>query len=560
MARYRNYGQEDDTPLEITQGSDDTFIGVNMRLSPNNLPPSICALGINKRFNKGQAETRKGLLELAPQNIGATILGSCIFSDPNGYESIVVATSTACYSIMDGEIPSIVTLPSGTTLTGDIFLVQAFDVVLLFRGETATVLQWNGSANGNFAEVTKTASGTGTLVIPGGVFATSFANRLFVPYTLGQRRDSILVSDILDYTRYVPQINQFRINFGTSDDIKAITPFGLTTLIIFKGTSISYLRNVYGDLSTVYAAELTREVGLVAQKAVAQIGSFLWFLGNNGVYRMTVTLGDDKIVLDPIMKSYAMQPFFNQVNWKNASSALMAVDTERLYIVVPWGSGATTNNTIAVYNHITEQWEGYDTFQPSVDCQGILRLSYLGKHELWWIDSGGRILILNKGFGEDFWNSTHYGINDEIRTRAYYSSSSERRAFTRFGAVISSWSPTYTVTTYTDVESELQIQRTAIVPSRTRYSIFGKADYVLTNANDDHDDPFRGDYRVLPTDNFQVKSGALLEEESQNIIRGQVMSHGQYIQIGITNTNGSLALLGASIDAHEADRQTMTLN
>lgn len=560
MPRYRKYGEEDDLPLNDQQDSDSVFVGVNMRLSANNLPPSIVSLAVNKRFNKGQVQTRKGILELSPQNIGAPVLGSCVFSDPNGYESIIVATASTCYSIRDGNVKTAISLPSGTTLSGTIYLVQAFDQVLLFRGETATVLQWNGTPGGSFAEITQSVSGTGTLTIPGSTFATAFANRLFVPYTQGQRMDSVLVSDILDYTRYVAQINQFRINFGTSDDIVSISPFGLTTLVFFKGRSISYLRNVSGDLSTTVAAEITREVGLVAQKAVAQIGSYLWFLGNNGVYRMTVVDGDDKIVLDPVTISYAMQPFFDKVNWRNASIALMAVDAERLYVVVPWGSGATTNNAIAVYNHITEQWEGYDTFAPSVDCQSLRRLTYLGKYELWWIDRSGRVLILNKGLGEDYWNATNYAIADEVRTRGYFSSASDRRAFTRFGVTISTWNPTYTITTYTDTDESSQTAVTAQSPSRTAYSTFGTAAYVLTNTNDDHDNVFRGDYRVLPSDNFRVKSGALLEEESQNVVRGLARSRGQYVQIGITNTTGSLSLLGASIDAREADRQTFTFN
>lgn len=560
MPRYRKYGEEDDVPLPDDQNGDQTFVGVNMRLSANNLPPSIVSLAVNKRFNKGAAQTRKGLIELAPQYIGATVLGSCVFSNPSGYETIIVATASACYSIRDGATPNTISLPSGTTLSGTIYLVQAFDVVLLFRGEGLSVLQWDGTPNGSFAEIDQTASGTGTLPIPGSAFATSFANRLFVPYTLGQRRDSILVSDILDYTRYVAQINQFRINFGTSDDIEAVAPFGLTTLVIFKTQSISYLRNVYGDLSSVYAAELTREIGLVSTKAIAQIGSYLWFLGRNGVYRMTVTAGDDKIVLDPVTMSYAMQPFFDGVNWQYSNLALMAVDSERLYVVVPWGSGVTKNNAIAVYNHVTEQWEGYDTFSPSVDCQGLLRLSYLGKSELWWIDRSGRVLVMNKNLGEDYWNSTNYAIADEVRTRAYYSSPSDRRAFTRFGAVISTWNPNYTVTTCTDTDGEANVALSSQVPSRTAYSIFGRSAYVLTNVNDNHDTAFRGDYRVLPSDTFQVKSGAQLEEESQLIIRGLARSHGQYVQIGITNASGSVSLLGTSIDAREADRQTMSFN
>ena len=421
------------------------------------------------------------------------------------------------------------------------------------------MLKWSGVPGEAFVAITQTSSGTGTLTIPGANFATSFANRLFVPYALGQRIDSILVSDILDYTRYVPQINQFRINFGTSDDIVAISPFGLTTLVIFKGASISYLRNVYGDLSNVAAAELTREKGLVAPKAIAQVGSFLWFLSRTGVYRMTVTPGDDKIVLDPLTLSYVMQPFFDQVNWANISQAVMSADSERVYISLPFGSGATTNNAVAVYNHLTEQWEGYDTFTPSVDCQSLLRLSYLGKYETWWIDRSGRILITGVNFGQDRWNATDYGISDEVITRGYYTSPSDRRSFRYLGVILSTFNPTYTITAYTDrTQSDVVISATS--PSRTQYSIFSKATYTLTNTNDDHDAVFRGDYRVLVSDNFHVKTGALIELTADVIERGIIRTGGHTVQIGIANTGGYVSLMGASVEARESDRQVTIFN
>ena len=561
VPRYSRYGELDSPPLDPRAGSDSTFVGVNMRLSPNDLPPSIVALAVNKRFIKGEAQTRSGILELAPQNVGATVLGAAIFSDPNGYESIIVATASACYSIRDGGLPSTITLPSGTTLSGVVSMVQAFDQVLLFWGETNSVLQWDGTPGGAFEVVPQSGSGTGTLPIPGSVFAATFANRLFVPYTQGQRMDSILVSDILDYTRYVPQINQFRINFGTSDDIIGITPFGLTTLVIFKTASISYLRNVSGDLSSVVAAQLTKEVGLVATKAVAQIGSYLWFLGNNGVYRMTVTLGDDKIVLDPIPVSYIMQPFFNGVNWRSISSATMAVDQERLYICLPWGgSTVTKNNAVAVYNHITAQWEGYDTFAPDINCNSLLPLAYLGKRETWWVDASGRIGIFNKGLGEDFWAATNYAISDQLTTRAYYSIGTDRRAFSRIGVQLATFNPSFSVSTLTDDTDDTISVVASEVPSRTAYSMFGVAAYVLTNAGNDHDNAYRGDYRVLPSDSFQPRSGAQVELPSRILFRGLARSHGQYLQIDVQNTLGYCSVVSASVDAADADRETHQFN
>ena len=105
-------------------------------------------------------------------------------------------------------------------------------------------------------------------MIPNASDATVFNNRLFVPVN----RDEIVVSDILDYTRYSEATSRFRINSGTDDKIVRIYPWNQTTLIVFKDQSIYLLSNVFGDLRDLRADVLTREVGLVSRDGVIGVG------------------------------------------------------------------------------------------------------------------------------------------------------------------------------------------------------------------------------------------------------------------------------------------------
>lgn len=556
MSRYRNNGPRDTESLPDGEGEDGIFIGVNMRVSPEKLPEGMLAKAVNKRLQAGRADTRRGLLELAPQEIGAAALGACVFSNPSGSEGLAVATASVVYIIRDGGPPLEVALPDGVTLTGDIWLEQAFDYLILFRGEELTPLEWNGEPAGMFEEVSQAPDGTGTLPIPGADRATAFLNRLFVPYREGNRRDSVLVSDDLDYTNYVAQLSQFRINFGTSDDIVQLRPFGRATLVCFKGSSIAYWTNLQGDMTDAIAAEITRENGLTAPRAVAQIGGELWFLGRGGVYKV-VPGADDKLLMGEETVSAAMQPFFDQVNWRAAGNSLMAVDEERLYVVVPYGQGMTRNNAVAVYNHTTGQWEGYDTFAPSVDCLALLETNYLGRRRLWWVDRSGRVAIMNQDLGADWWDGEHHDIADEMVTRGYYGKRRGRKRFSRVEVVVSTWRPSLSITAGTDGPGEETAVVSDLTTSRTTYATL-KAPYTATNTNDDHGDPYRGDYSVQGSDNLLPKSGFLPEQHAEQMLRRRVLARGDYLQVTIANAEGSCRVRRVAVEAIEADHKTQT--
>lgn len=553
LDRHRTYGPRDTAPLaDDDAGGDVAFIGADMKTDPGLLPPGICSAAVNKIFIGGEARTRGGLLELINQNIGVTVLGAALFSDPDGYEGILGATATGVAIVRDGTpVQTVVS----DNLLADVTLVQCFDRVLMFRGENLTPLEWDGNTASEFVAIAQTGSGSGTEAIPNASFAVAMANRLFVPRRIGNRLDCIAVSDSLDYTRYVAQLATFRINFGTSDDMVQLKPYGSSTLIVFKAASVAYLTGVKGDLSSVAAGEASREVGLVARNAVTQVGSEVWFLGPRGVCRILPTGTDeDRFIVADQPVSWPMQPFFDRVNWGAASIACSAIDDERYYLAVPLDS-ATRNNAVVVYNFITKVWEGYHTFSPTVDLRYWIKTSFQGQRTMFVLDRTGRTVLYGKQLGSDDFADAQAAIADTMTSRGYHRSSSRRR-FLRWQAQVATWRPTLTVSTATDGVNETRTALNGFTTSRTAFSAGETSTYDLTNSADNHDAAYREDYSILPSDNLIPRSGATPELHAGRTYRGTTQQHGHYLTVTIANSTGSCRVTGAAVEAADSQRGT----
>jgi hypothetical protein len=149
--RYAKYDPADE-PAEMA--GDSAFQGVNLKLSPNQLPTGILADGRNVRCRTGAVLPRKGLARLnwlnrpiAGPGSNRTILGwdrptGCgVFRDPNGIESVYVATAAGVYRCVEGNWPAIEEIPAGHVANaGTPVFEQAFDRLLLCRGSRWPVL------------------------------------------------------------------------------------------------------------------------------------------------------------------------------------------------------------------------------------------------------------------------------------------------------------------------------------------------------------------------------------------------------------------------------------
>jgi hypothetical protein len=262
-----------------------------------------------------------------------TIYGMGVFKDPTTLrELLIVATAGGVYYTSPNNIPYPIQLPSGVTLSAPVTFTQAFDKFIMHRGKALTAL-YISNARTSWSELTQSVLDNpidGTDTIPNGERSLFFQNRLFIPC----RNDEIAVSDFNDISRYVPTLQEFRVNQGSADKLVAITKFNDQTIIAFKEQSVYAINNVYGDLSALQLDQLSDRFGLVSAKTVAQVGNDLWFLTQIGVMSIRQT-EQNKLQGVVLPVSEAVQPLIERINWKYASGSVAAYADNKYYLAVP---------------------------------------------------------------------------------------------------------------------------------------------------------------------------------------------------------------------------------
>src|SRR5262245_2958596 len=96
MNRWGTYGQKDS---QWKPDGDPMFLGINMQLDRASLPPGYLARAENKRLRDGVAATRPGTTWAPDFNplFNNRLLGSHIYSNPNGDEVMLVAEASASF-------------------------------------------------------------------------------------------------------------------------------------------------------------------------------------------------------------------------------------------------------------------------------------------------------------------------------------------------------------------------------------------------------------------------------------------------------------------------------
>ena len=335
MPRYNTYQDLDEQPVGA---GDQGFRGVNMRMSPERLEPGILSEAINCRFFSGIVETRRGAAFLpwchkitfgVAEPWGRTYgIGS--YRDPrSGRHFQITAADGNIYGAFENNGQFLIPLPVGVTILTPVTFEQCFNVLIMFRGKDLAPLVMDDIDFG-FHTIVQTVDGDGTSAIPNAERGAFFSNRLIIPFG----NDEVAVSDILDYTRYVPTLSTFRINQGSIDKLVSVVKFNDTTLVAFKAHSIFAILNVVGDLSTTQLDEITAEYGLIAPRSTVHVGNDLWFLSQFGVMSLKQT-EQNKLqgVTKPI--SDEMDPVFKRLNWRYAYNAVACYNDNKFYIAIP---------------------------------------------------------------------------------------------------------------------------------------------------------------------------------------------------------------------------------
>lgn len=556
MSRYRLYGQGDERPSVL---GDTQFTGVNEKLSRELLPPGTAARAINKRMRKGAAETRLGTITPAGPNVidFTAVRGSGVYSNPNGLESLMIATPNMVWRISDGSTPRAVTLPEGTTLASASEFVQAFDKLLLFRGIKDAPLEWNGLAAG-FTALPAPTDSTKTRIANADT-AEVFKNRVLVP----ANRDDVQVSDILNYTQFDPILENWRINQGSADKLVRIYPYGNAGVVMFKETSILLLAGFLNpdrpDLASL--EPLNDTIGLAARRSVVQAGADALFLSHTGIYRINQVL-QDRTQTAPVPVSYPITPVIDRINWRAKESIVSAVLGEYAYWAVPL-DGATTPNAMLVYNFATDNWEtSYDQWSGPLSISNLHVALYNGERRLYALDYAARkIHVLYEG-QTDLLEIGEYQIADLLETRGYTDNTGDPGLlnFRRARVAIATWNPSLNITALTDgVAEEEALTPGPVTRDPAKYFTFAADDYDPSNAGANADAPRRQDYtRVLDAQGFYFDEGVTLDLKQESVESAPIERNGRWLSLRIESTQGQCDVRGIEIEGNVAQRELRT--
>ena len=317
------------------------------------------------------------------------------------------------------------------------------------------VADHSGSGHSDFVTIGRLVSvGAGFRHMPAPPFGVYHQRRLIVPYRYSQTgttaspvftdrnvRDELVISDILDSNTYDAIANQFRITAGIADFIVAFQPFYEDSLVVFNHNSIHQIAGLSGSLSDCTVNELTREIGCVARKSIAQHGAEILFLSDNGVYQIGFLDRYNLRGVD-VPLSDAIQPVIDRINADLAGQSVGVFFSNRYYIAVPLdstpGAGdATGNNSILIYNFLNQGWESVDSVADArwnvlnfhISSAGARNELYAvntfgGVHKLDAVDFDFDELALEPGEDTEL-----VRVASEIQTRQYDGESLDRKSF-----------------------------------------------------------------------------------------------------------------------------------
>ena len=346
----------------------------------------------------------------------ATITTQFELVDKGAYTQPIVYNTASNTDIADGIVT--VTETGHVIEVGDFVMVSdkgATDLnpltEYLVYEVTATTFLFKADA-GDITDATiavgkRQSIGLGFTHMPAPPWAIYHQRRLWMPFnyamtgtsgspviTSRNTKDEIIASDILDENTYDQIQNQFRIASGGADFIVGLQPFSEDNMVAFARNSIHLIRGVGADLGNATVQEITREVGCVSRKSIAQVGNQIFFLSDNGVYGVAFEdLYNLRGATVPL--SEAINPLIARINRTYAGNSVAVYHDNRYYLAVPLDS-STVNNTILVYNFLNQGWESLDVVNSANwNITGFIRSGAGGPNKLHAVSKEGGIHLID---------------------------------------------------------------------------------------------------------------------------------------------------------------------
>ena len=387
MPIVSNEGLDDPLLFETTN----SFVGgVNNLSAAKLLEPSQSVELVNVDIDRvGNAVTRRGTASLAGTSVpeGTANIQGMYYFDTGSFNQLVICKNRKIF-YYDGVAGSGSWVQEGSSyLTNaaddSVYFAQLSDK-LYFCDGTSALKSFNGTAVNSIPAAANAPSGVKLIA--------SHTERLFAVRTA--EPDTIYVSDILsaEGTSAWSSVDSFRVG-GDGEPIIALQPWTGYRLVVFKLNSTYVIEtDPTASISSWIVETISREVGCIAPRSVAQVGSNIYWLANDGVRTLARTLqGNENEISDPLSK--IIDSTIQEINPAQIQKAAGAYYANRYILSIPISS-STTNNATICYNTLHKAWSGKWTgdFKASAfarytnDPNNLLALATPDGRVLRWLD------------------------------------------------------------------------------------------------------------------------------------------------------------------------------
>lgn len=347
---------------------DNRFIGLDMRRDPSSVAEGFYITGEHVECEDGTVKTRPGNLMVpwadtyrydAHYTIRATekhgnIIDAIRFADTDGgRDYLLLLTTTKAVLCLPGSTAQEIALPVAYTPSPDSRLIQAFNKVYLLGGEKNSPLSWS-LGDDAFERVDTGELVAGYEYMPRTRRGCYHQNRIWV-VTEGNR---VLPSDILEQD--FKSVDEFYVNQGDSDTVKALVPYTDNRIIAFKENSMYSLDNLVGTLDSAEINLISNNIGISGDRSAQVIGQNLIWLSRKGVMLAQLAY-EQRITPDTVPLSEPIEPVIERINWGYVDKAVSAIHNERYYLAVPL-DGNTENSAVLVFNFKNQAWESIDDY------------------------------------------------------------------------------------------------------------------------------------------------------------------------------------------------------
>jgi hypothetical protein len=250
------------------------------------------------------------------------LVGDPVRFTPRGGSLPVAITADATYYVLD-------------TPDADSFTISA-------TPGGPTQVTWNTSATDATVYVGSVTILDGAGPIPPALDGVYVNNRVI----LITGKDTAVISDIGDFTRYQAATSQFRINLGDANALVAVSVFNEDTVVFFKDGRVLKVQGVSGDLSQALGPlNVTDQYGALGLGSVVPYGNDLYWLSSElRVVNLTLTAfneeqGTDNALSDPLVQT------FGRIHRASAAAARLAVFGGFLHVALPMDDATVVSRT-----------------------------------------------------------------------------------------------------------------------------------------------------------------------------------------------------------------------